>query len=118
MIVVGPAYGCSSNMGSSARRAVEAGADAEVVNALLCSCTLRSTRARQDLLIAANQLALSPSLLCSSREKEKDKERKPQTFIVAGFLQKEGLDPLNINDPELRGNRLRTTKRRGRLACL
>lgn len=52
---VGPAYGCSSGKGSSGLSAVEAGDVVEVVNALLCSCTERSTRASEDLLIVSSQ---------------------------------------------------------------
>ena len=55
IIDVGPAYGCSSGKGSSGLSAVEAGDVVEVVNALLCSCTERSTRANEDLLILSSQ---------------------------------------------------------------
>ena len=54
-MLVGPAYGCSSGNGSSALIPVEADADAEDVNTLLCACTERSTRTKDDLLMLGNQ---------------------------------------------------------------
>ena len=54
-MLVGPAYGCSSGKGSSALEPVEADADAEEVNVLLCACTERKTRTSDALLILGKQ---------------------------------------------------------------
>lgn len=54
-MLVGPAYGCSSGNGSSTLEPVEADADAEEVNTLLCACTERRTRTSDALLILGNQ---------------------------------------------------------------